>query len=310
MEKQYDLVALGEYLIDFTPAGAGDSGNPRYEMNPGGAPTNCLAACAGLGGRTGLIAAVGDDLFGRFLREKLRQSGVDDAGVITVPEATTLAFVSLGVGGEREFAFMRDPGADTRISPEAVDASLLASARYFHFGSLSLTHEPAKSATEFAVKYAREHGALISYDPNYRAPLWRDSSTAVERMLWGIAQADLVKLSEEELQLLTGGDADAVLGMGVKELYVTAGHKGAYYYTPRERGFVPGFRVNAVDTTGCGDAFTGAVIYQNCRCPQRSIEERTLVANAVGALCATKKGGMCAMPKPQEVAALLSGRSL
>lgn len=309
MEKKFDIIALGEYLVDFSPSGIGAMGNPLYEMNPGGAPTNCLAACANLGGKTGLIGAVGDDLFGRFLKGKLEIAGIDAAGLQTVPVNTTLVFVALQEGGEREFAFVRDPGADTQIRIGSTEKALLENTKFFHFGSLSLTDEPARTATEFAVEYARAHGATISYDPNYRQPLWKDENTAIARMLWGIRQADFVKLSEEELELIMKTDieegAAKILSMGVKELYVTAGSKGAYYFTQESRGFVPGFEVQAVDTTGCGDAFTGAILYQSCHTHGRSVKEKTVVANAVGALCAGKPGGICAMPNPEELHALL-----
>lgn len=312
MDRSFDVVAIGEYLVDFSPVGTGEMGNPKYEMNPGGAPANCLAACAALGGRTAMIAAVGRDMFGRFLSQKAEEAGIGTDGIQKAGERTTLVFVSLDEKGEREFAFIRSPGADTCIRAEKIDRSLLEDSKYLHFGSLSLSDEPARSATEFAVGYAKEHGALISYDPNYRPRLWSSAAAARERLAWGLAQADIVKMSEEELWLLTKkgtysieAGADEILGLGVRELYITAGSRGAFYFTPSERGFVKAFPVGAVDTTGCGDAFTGGILYQNCRSPGRPMAEKTAFANAIGALCATKPGGMCAMPGPEAAAALL-----
>ena len=302
MAEKYDVVALGEYLVDFSPSGCGKMDNPLYEMNPGGAPTNCLAACSALGGKTAIIGAVGDDLFGAFLN-------IDISGLQTVQTNTTLVFVSVDETGNREFAFVRDPGADTQIDAEKMDMSLIDNARYFHFGTLSLTDEPARSATICAVRYAKQRGVRISFDPNYRAPLWKNETEAIKWMCWGLEQADLVKIAEEELQMLFGKDIDTgakeALSFGVQELYVTAGSRGAYFYSHSERCYDKGFSVEAVDTTGCGDAFTGAILYQNCRESGRSAAERLRFANAVGALCAVRLGGMSSMPDMKLVAHML-----
>lgn len=312
MNKHFDAVAIGEYLIDFSPNGIGRMGNPVYEMNPGGAPVNCLASCTKLGGSTAVISAVGNDFFGKFLKSKALEAGIDVSGLQTADVSTTLVFVSLDENGEREFAFVREPGADTGIDKNKIDTSLLDSSSCLHFGSLSLTDEPARSATKAAVEYARSHGIKVSYDPNYRASLWQSETEAKEQLLWGLTQAELVKMSEEEFELLTGFSLDniekginAIFSLGVKELYITAGSSGAYYALPGQTGFVEGFKVGAVDTTGCGDAFTGAILYLNTHKPDMNILEKTRFANAVGALCATKPGGICAMPGYEEVSALL-----
>ncbi len=306
----YDVVALGEYLIDFSPNGVGKMGNPCYEMNPGGAPANCLAACAGLGGSAALIASVGDDVFGRFLIDKAAGAGIDIRHVRLADTSTTLVFVSVGEGGERTFSFVRSPGADTLLTRDDVPRSLLSNTKYFHFGTLSMTSEPSRSATRFAAQLARSLGARVSFDPNYRLDVWDGEETAREHMLWGVENADMVKLSEEELFFLTGKDvvtgARSLLEMGPDEVYVTAGAKGAYYFTKSGSGFVPGFEVDAVDTTGCGDAFTGAMLYQHCRAAGSGIAAQVRFANAVGALCATKPGGICAMPGPDEVRRLMA----
>ena len=308
----YDVVALGEFLVDFSPSGNGHMGNPCYEMNPGGAPSNCLAACSALGGNTALIASVGDDLFGRFLRQKAVEARIDISSVLTVPESTTLVFVALDAQGEREFAFVRSPGADTRIQCGNIPINLLENTRFFHFGTLSMTSEPASSSTHYAVEYAQSIGVSVSFDPNYRAGLWDSETRAKECMYWG-AHADVVKLSNEELYFMTGKDIERgayeLLDLGVSELYVTAGAKGAYYFTVDEAGYVPGFSVPVVDTTGCGDAFTGAILFQSSHMPEHSCSERVRFANAVGALCATKPGGMCAMPGLPAVETLLEGRT-
>lgn len=309
----YDVVALGEFLVDFSPSGNGHMGNPCYEMNPGGAPSNCLAACSALGGNTALIASVGDDLFGRFLRQKAVEARIDISSVLTVPESTTLVFVALDAQGEREFAFVRSPGADTRIQCGSIPINLLENTRFFHFGTLSMTSEPASSSTHYAVEYAQSIGVSVSFDPNYRAGLWDSETRAKECMYWGAAHADVVKLSNEELYFMTGKDIERgayeLLDLGVSELYVTAGAKGAYYFTVDEAGYVPGFSVPVVDTTGCGDAFTGAILFQRSHMPEHGCSERVRLANAVGALCATKPGGMCAMPGLPAVEALLEGRT-
>ena len=305
----YDVIAIGEYLVDFTPNGTGPMGNPSYEMNPGGAPANCMAACAGAGGKTAVIACVGDDLFGRFLRKKLVESGIGDEYVqVTKKASTTLVFVSLDERGEREFAFVRKPGADTMIEEGKISGGIGKQTRILHFGSLSLTDEPARTATlELAEKAGRD-GVMISYDPNYRAGLWGSERDAVYWMKQGLSLADSVKMSGEELELITGYSGkrvregmEALLESGIKEVYITLGAGGAYYGTAEEIGFVPGFSVKAVDTTGCGDAFTGAALYMACHHPECSMEERVRFANAAGALCATRYGGMTAMPRREEI---------
>lgn len=320
-----DLVALGELLIDFTPAGRSASGNLLLEANPGGAPANVLAALTRLGGGGAFIGKVGDDHFGHFLAEVLRAHNIDTSGLRFSTDAqTTLAFVHLDENGDRSFSFYRRPGADTRLRVEDLDLGLIDGARVFHFGSLSLTHEPARSATLAAAAYARERGRVVSYDPNWRPPLWESESAAKEGMRLGLRYADLVKLSDDELALLTG-ETDLERGsarlaeQGIGLVIVTLGPKGCYYRFSRGEGYLPAFEVTAVDTTGAGDAFLGGLLYQCCR------RERTLTeldsseldsiltfANAVGALCVTKRGAIPAMPSMDEVEAFLAsaaGRS-
>jgi fructokinase len=311
----YDVVTLGELLIDFSPSGKGEMGNPAFEMNPGGAPGNCLAAVARLGGATAFIGMVGNDLFGNFILSVLKDTGIETKGIHQTAKApTTLAFVSIDDKGERDFSFVRKPGADIMLDKRDISFDLIDNARIFHFGSLSLTDQPARNSTYTAANHARKKGKLISYDPNYREPLWKNRESALRYMKEGLEYADIVKMSEVELELLTGfTEVDVYLGMnailnkGKKAVYVTAGAKGAYFATHADHGFVEGFRVKAVDTTGCGDAFTGAILYQICCCsPGIGQKDMVRYANAAGALCATKYGGIPAMPDRAEVEALLS----
>lgn len=309
----FDVVAVGELLIDFTPCGRGEMGNPVFEMNPGGGPPNCLAAVSALGGAAAFIGKVGNDHFGDFLVRALGKAGIDAAGVTrTYQTHTTLAFVHLAENGERSFSFLRNPGADLLLTPEEIDTSLIDRASVFHFSSLSLTSEPARQAVLQAVSYAKQQGKHISYDPNYRPLLWKNEAEALEWMNRGLALADIVKLSEDELAFLKKED-DIVRGAamlreeGAGRVFVTMGSKGAYYHTnERESGFVPAFSVRAVDTTGCGDAFMGAILYQITRETGLSSAEQVRFANATAALCATQKGGLPAMPPGQSVEKLLA----
>lgn len=218
-----------------------------------------------------------------------------------------LVFVSVDDAGERDFAFIRNPGADTQIRLGTEEENLIQRTKILHFGTLSLTHNPAYTATRQAVACAKSNNVLVSFDPNYREALWKSCSEAKEQILWGLSVADIVKMSEDELNLATdcGHDINAgmqqILSLGPKEIYVTAGSKGAYFANVSQHGFTEAYCVNAIDTTGCGDAFMGAILYQKCYQPQKNIVERTIMANAAGAICATRPGGMCAMPTAQEV---------
>lgn len=202
MEKEYDIVAMGELLIDFTPAGVSETGMCLYERNPGGALVNMLTAAAKAGLRTAFIGKVGNDMHGKFLIEAVENQNINSDGIILDDNVfTTLAFVNLTKDGERSFAFARKPGADTMIGYKEVDTDLLQNTKVFHVGSLSLTDEPARSTTFQAVKCAKNAGAVISYDPNYRAPLWNNEKTAIERMRSMLPFADMIKLSDEETAL-------------------------------------------------------------------------------------------------------------
>lgn len=232
MEKEYDIVAMGELLIDFTPAGVSETGMCLYERNPGGAPVNMLTAAAKTGLRTAFIGKVGNDMHGKFLIEAVENQNINSDGIILDDNVfTTLAFVNLTKDGERSFAFARKPGADTMIGYKEVDTDLLQNTKVFHVGSLSLTDEPARSTTFQAVKCAKNAGAVISYDPNYREPLWNNEKTAIERMRSMLPFADMIKLSDEETALLTPYEnpdeaANYLLDHGIKIVAVTLGKEG------------------------------------------------------------------------------------
>ena len=265
---EYDVVALGELLIDFTAQGAGADGYPLMAAHPGGAPANFLAAIARLGGRTALLSKVGADAFGTMLTGTLREVGVDTRGVVVAEDAfTTLAFVTLDARGERSFSFARKPGADTVLRFDELELSLIDQSRAFHFGALSLTDEPARSATRQAVAYARAQGKLVTFDPNYRPPLWRSEAQARAETLWGLEQADVVKLSDEELSFLWGctpeeGARRLLEECGVSLAMVTLGPRGCYLQNRRGSCALTAPQVSPVDTTGAGDIFGGSALHR------------------------------------------------
>ncbi|MFV0400220.1 MAG: PfkB family carbohydrate kinase [Oscillospiraceae bacterium] len=309
-KKKYDVVALGELLIDFAPAGSSAGGYPLFEANPGGAPANVLTAVTRQGGRAAFIGKVGEDAFGRLLEGTLRDCSIDTGGLRIDPDVrTTLAFVSLDETGNRSFSFFRNPGADYMLTPEEVDVALIRQANIFHFGSLSLTHEPARSATHYALEMAKESGAVISYDPNLRPPLWDNLDTAREQILSCMPSADIVKISDEEFTFLTGEDDYASHApafaerYGISLLFITLGPGGAYYHCNGHSRAVPTYDVEVVDTTGSGDAFIGAALGRISRegldlstIGDEALLELTSFANASGALTARAKGAIPAIP--------------
>ena len=307
------VTALGEVLIDFTDAGTSANGQKLFERNPGGAPANVLVALKRLGHDVAFIGKVGDDMHGRFLRKTLEDIGVDVRGLIADPEVfTTLAFVALE-NGERSFSFARKPGADTQLRAEEIPEDLLRDAFIFHCGSLSLTDEPARGATWHAVRRAKECGAVISYDPNYRASLWPDIETAKEQMRSLIPYVDFMKISDEETTLLTDepepeAAAERLLELGVSFVAVTLGKDGALVCNKEGTLRVPGKTVTPVDTTGAGDAFWGAMLYclshDRVRPENLSLKkaaEYARFANTAAALCVIKRGGIPSLPSLAEV---------
>lgn len=311
----YDVVALGELLIDFTCVDTGEDGYPTMAAHPGGAPANFLAALAKLGVTTALMGKVGDDAFGRLLRRTLEQAGVGTEGLLTSEDAfTTLAFVTLDETGNRAFSFARKPGADTCLRFEELDLRLIDGAKVFHFGSLSLTDEPARSATIRAVEYARQAGKLITYDPNLRKMLWKDLDTARMQMLWGLRQADVVKISDEEVQFLLGmgvedGAAHILDAFGAKLVFVTCGAEGCYFRNPKCSGWVPGLDgIRASDTTGAGDIFGGSAVWGILRLGKApdtlDREELTGIvrfACAGAGLSTTRSGGISSIHTYEEI---------
>ncbi len=309
----YDVTALGEVLIDFTPCGTSDGGRALFEQNPGGAPANVLTALSRLGQKTAFIGKVGEDMHGQLLKETLEACGVDVRGLIVDPAYfTTLAFVALK-NGERSFSFARKPGADTQLTREEVNLDILKNTRIFHCGSLSLTDEPARSATLYAVQAAKEAGALISYDPNYRAPLWKSSQEAVVHMRSVIPYVDIMKISDEETLLLTDREkpedaAEALLEQGVSCVVVTLGGDGALMKTRNFCVREKGKKRTVVDTTGAGDSFWGGILSRFAASgakPGELTEEQgkefLRFANAVAGLCVERRGGIPAMPSLEEV---------
>lgn len=262
-----DVAAIGELLIDFAPVDKTEQGYPVMAANPGGAPANFLAALAKYGAETAFIGKVGNDTFGHLLANTLSEAGISTEGLIISDEAfTTLAFVTLDDKGDRSFAFARKPGADTQLKFEEIDLSLIDNAKVLHFGTLSLTDEPARTATKKAVEYARQNGKLISFDPNLRPPLWNDLEEAKGAILWGLKQADVVKMSIEEVEFLWNCDAlaaaEKLLGeFGAKLVFITLGAEGCYFENPICRGTACyGGDLKVVDTTGAGDIFGGSAM--------------------------------------------------
>ncbi len=311
------LVCLGEILIDFTPCGKNSQGMALFAQNPGGAPANVLAMNAKLGGRSAFIGKVGADAFGTFLKQTLESLRIDTTGLVTNPEIpTTLAFVQLDAHGDRSFTFYRKPGADLRLTWEDVCKERIAQCDIFHFGSLSLTDEPCRSATLNALRYAKSLDKTISFDPNYRPLLWQDLSTARHWMTTGLREADIVKVSEEEMTLLTG-ETDPETGslrlleMGPQIVLVTLGADGSYYRNAAGHGRIPACKVHTVDTTGAGDAFMGAMLWQLNTIPKNELANTVLsplvtFANAAGGLTTTKPGAIPALPTLADIQSSLN----
>ncbi len=311
----YDVVALGEILIDFTPSGTSENGNNLYEQNPGGAPANVLAVLAKLGRKTAFIGKVGRDQFGYFLKDVLVKLNVDTKGLVFADDVnTTLAFVHLDKTGDRSFTFYRNPGADMSLKEEEVDYNLIKNSKILHFGSLSMTHEPSRTATLKALDFATKNNLIISYDPNLRPPLWQSLEEAKEMMLHGMTYTDILKISEEELYFLTGindlsaGSAYLRDKYEIKLIFVTLGPKGCFYRIGDYTGLQPALDVKAVDTTGAGDAFLGSVLYKIIE-KGKGIEQLTVseidsmvsFANTVAGITTTKRGAIPAIPTLKEV---------
>lgn len=314
MEKEVDIVALGELLIDFTEVGISKTGQKLFEQNPGGAPANLLTVASHMGYKTAFVGKVGKDMHGAFLKRTLEREGIDTAYIIEDSDCfTTLAFVEINQDGEREFSFARKPGADTRLCKTELNKELLESCKIFHYGSLSLTDEPAREATLAAIQIAKASGTLISYDPNYRASLWENENTAVEDMKSVISFADIMKVSDEESILLTGEkDYDSalkeLLAMGPKLVAITLGKEGVLIGTKEGIKKVSGFEAKTVDTTGAGDSFWGGFLSRFLSTNKifedmllKDWESCAVYGNATASLCVQGRGGIPAIPEREEV---------
>ena len=319
MEKHYDAAALGELLIDFTEYGLSGQGNPLWEANPGGAPCNVLAMLNKLGKRTAFIGKVGRDVYGRQLRETLETAGIDTSGLLTDPAVpTTLAIVHRLENGDRDFSFYRDPGADMMLREDELPASLIENCRIFHFGTLPMTHPGVRAATRKAVRLAKKAGALLSFDPNWRAPLWKSPEEAREAIAWGLGVCDILKISDNELTFMTEKtDPDEGAAMlraqypDIRLLNVTAGAGGSYCYCGGMRLFVPAFCLGGtVDTTGAGDTFCACIlndVLENGLANRDEAGLRNMLrfANAAAYLVTTKKGAIRSMPETAQIREIL-----
>lgn len=315
----YDVAAIGELLIDFTCLSTDADGYPTMAAHPGGAPANYLAALTKFGAKTAMIGKVGSDAFGRLLIKTLKGTGIDTRGMLVSDDVfTTLAFVTLDDSGDREFSFARKPGADTQLRFDEIDLSVIDASKVLHFGTLSMTNEPARDATYKAVEYAAGHGKLISFDPNLRKPLWDDLDEAKRQMLWGLRHADIVKISDEETEFLFGiapeeAAKHIIDGFGVRLVYVTCGAEGCFYRTKTASGFVKALSGIAVkDTTGAGDIFGGSAMYGLLRAggvPEKltaeELENIVSFACASAGLSTTKAGGISSVPELIEVEAAM-----
>lgn len=316
--KQFDVVALGELLIDFTENGVSAQGNPVLEANPGGAPCNVLAMLNKLGRKTAFIGKVGNDMFGKLLADAVKENGTDITNLLFDDSVhTTLAFVHTLPDGEREFSFYRNPGADMMLKKSEVTADIIQSARIFHFGTLSATHPDVRDATRYAIDVAKENGLLLSFDPNLREPLWDSLEDARREIAYGLSQCDILKISDNELEFMTGTDdyAEGVRRLraqyDIPLIFVTLGSEGsrAYYkdIMVEQSAFL---NVNTIEKTGAGDTFEGCALHYVLEYGIDSLTEDILrelleFANAGAALITTRKGALKVMPEKSDIEKLI-----
>ena len=317
--KQFDVVALGELLVDFTQNGVTGQGNLLFEANPGGAPANVLAMLRKLGKRCAFIGKVGKDSFGDMLAKTVEEAGIDIRGLrrdADIP--TTLAVVHTFPNGDRDFSFYRKPGADILLRADELDEALLKDCRIFHFGTLSLTDEPCKSATVKAYELAKAAGALISFDPNLRPPLWKSEDDAKAAIEWGLQRCDILKISDNEIEFMTG-ETDFDKGAAnlkerfpqIRLLNVTAGGDGSFSYYGGKRVFVPACKLGGViETTGAGDTFCASVLNFVLENGLDGLTENDMTAmlrfaNTAAYIVTTKKGAIRSMPQREQVEELL-----
>ncbi len=316
--KKIDVTALGELLIDFTENGLGVSGNPLFEANPGGAPCNVLAMLSKLGKKTAFIGKVGDDMFGRQLSDAVKGARICTDGLVmdkNVP--TTLAFVHTLAGGEREFSFIRNPGADMMLTKSEVNADIIRDSKIFHFGTLSSTHEGVREATRFAIDTAIESGALISFDPNLREPLWKSLDDAKTEIKYGLSKCNILKISDNEIEFLLGhSDYDKAAEQlmeryeNIRLIFITLGGDGSCAYSRNAKAKAPVYDVKTVEKTGAGDTFFGCALNFVLEHDIDSLDESKLTellrfANAGASLITTRKGALKVMPDMQEISDLI-----
>lgn len=318
-ETRFDVAALGELLIDFTDNGLSKQGNTLFEANPGGAPCNVLAMLKKLGRPCAFVGKVGDDLLGRQLRDVVEAAGIDVSHLVTDPDhRTTLAFVKTLAGGDREFSFFRNPGADMMLTPEEVPETVVSNCRVFHYGTLSMTHEGVRQATHKAVECAQAGGALLSFDPNLRPPLWDSMEEARDQMAYGLAHCDILKIADNELHFFTGEtDPDRGAAMlqrrysSIKMINVTMGPEGSYSYYKGLRAFRPAADFGGtIETTGAGDTFCACVIdyvlaHGLDSLTQEQLEEMLTFANTAAYIVTTRKGAIRSMPERKQIEELV-----
>lgn len=319
--KRYDVTALGELLIDFTENGVSPQGNPVYEANPGGAPCNVLSMLAKLGRKTAFIGKVGRDIFGSRLRSVLEEVGIDTAGLAEAGDVrTTLAFVETLPDGDRNFSFYRNPGADMMLKEEEISKDLLIYSEIFHFGTLSMTHDGVRAATKKAVDIAKKAGAVISFDPNLRPPLWNSLEDAKEQVSYGCSQCDILKISDNEIQWFTGEeDFDAGIQKiknqyGVPLILLSMGKSGSRAYYKDLRVEAPPFlQKSTIETTGAGDTFGGCCLhfvlkYGLDHLDEAKLKQMLTFANAAASIITTRKGALRVMPDLEEIKSLMKDR--
>lgn len=317
MAKKYDVIALGELLIDFTMNGQSEQGNNMFEACPGGAPCNVLALLNKMGKKTAFIGKVGKDQFGALLRDTITEAGIDASNLMVDENVnTTLAFVHTFPDGDREFSFYRNPGADMMLTADEVNPEVVKDTKVFHFGTLSMTHEGVREATKKAVETAKANGCLVSFDPNLRPPLWNSLDLAKEQMEYGFGKCDILKISDNEIQFVSGkedydeGIAYLQETYNIPLILLTMGKDGSRAYYKGMRVERPGFSVKAIETTGAGDTFCGSSLnylvdhdFENLT--EEQLGEMLTFANAAAALVTTKKGAIKAMPIKEEVLELI-----
>ena len=317
MAKKYDVIALGELLIDFTMNGQSEQGNNMFEACTGGAPCNVLALLNKMGKKTAFIGKVGKDQFGALLRDTITEAGIDASNLMVDENVnTTLAFVHTFPDGDREFSFYRNPGADMMLTADEVNPEVVKDTKVFHFGTLSMTHEGVREATKKAVETAKANGCLVSFDPNLRPPLWSSLDLAKEQMEYGFGKCDILKISDNEIQFVSGkedydeGIAYLQETYNIPLILLTMGKDGSRAYYKGMRVERPGFSVKAIETTGAGDTFCGSSLnylvdhdFENLT--EEQLGEMLTFANAAAALVTTKKGAIKAMPVKEEVLELI-----